>query len=281
MDFPLPNDDYFWFLHFEGDDDGGDDLNDDDDDGGGDPNGGGDDKKKKKTPAGKFYTDDQINDIVVKRSSKARKAQQAALEQLEALRETVNMSEAEKEKLEEQIDTLRKQTLTAEEIAKREAKKAKDLYENQLTQAQESAKTWEQRHNELKINYEINSAAQKHGVLNPSIPFLEAFLRNKVSLKPTTDEESGKIQGFETLVDFNDQGADGKPIDVQLSVDETVKRMKELPEVYGHLFQSGGSGGLGGSSGTPGGTKGGFRPGMTQEEYMKARKENPSAVYGE
>lgn len=265
----LTFDDLLWFLHYEGEGEG---------------EGEGQDppkpEEKKDPPAGKFMTQEEIDKVVTKRTEKARRAQQQALEQLESLQQTVNMTEEQRETLESEIEKLRKQTLTAEEIRKREEKKAKEAYESKLTDATKSAQTWESRYNDLKINYEIGNAAQKHGVLGASVPFLEAFLRPQVKLTEEKDDETGEVRGHAAMVDFNDQGADGKPVQVQLSVEDTVKRMKELPEMYGHLFQAPSGGGLGGSSGSPG-KKGGFNKSMSQEEYMRLRKENPSALYGQ
>lgn len=264
--------DLVWFLHYDGEDDNSaddvDDVND--------PT-----KKKDPPPDGKkSYTQKELDDIILKRTEKARRAQKQTIEQLEALQSTLRMTDEQREKMEEEIEGLRKQTLTAEEIAKREAKKAKDSYESQLTVAQKAAQTWEMRYNDLKINHEITSASQKHGVLPTSVPFLEAYLKPKVKLSGVKDE-TGEITGHVAMVDFTDQGTDGKSVDVQLSVDDTVKRMKELSESYGHLFAAPSGGGIGGNSGNPGGAKNAFRPGMTQQEYMRLRKENPQALYGQ
>src|SRR5690606_4475764 len=198
---------------------------------------------------------DEIDKIVSKRSEKARTAQKQALKQLEQIQNTVKMSEEEKDTLEAEIEKLRKQTLTSEEIAKREAKKAKDTYESQLTDAQKQAERWEKQYKGLKVNYEITTAAQKHGVLPQSLPFLESFLSPKMTLSELKDEDTGELRGHEALVDFTDIGADGKPVQVQLTVEETVKRMKELPESYGQLFSAPSGGGMGGTSGKPGNNK--------------------------
>ena len=225
-------------------------------------------------------TQAQVDQIVQKRTEQARRSQRATLEQLEEIQKTSKMTEEQNEKLEEQIQSLRKQTLSAEEIAKRERKKADDEYQSKLTDAQKNAQTWEQRHNSLKVNHEISLAAQKHGVLGAAVPMLESFLSSKVTVEPKKNDNE-EISGFTTVVQFDDLSADGEPIQTSLSVDETVKRMKELPDQYGHLFAATTSGGLGGSNGQGGGSHGGYRKGMSTEEYARLRKENPSALYSE
>ena len=256
-------------------------LHYDNDGGAGDDDGGGDDDPPNDDPGDKVVTMKQkeLDELVVKRTEKARKQQRETLKNFERLQKHLALEGKKSEALELEIEKLRKQTLTAEEIAKREAKKAKDAYEGRLTQTEAAAKEWERRYGDLKINYEITSASQKHRVVPQQIPFLESYLRPRTKLSENKDDD-GNLLGHIAMIDFDDVGADGKPVQTTLSVDDTIKRMKELPDMYGHMFEASGNGGVGGSSGRPGAKgKGGFRSGMSQEEYNKLRKENPEALY--
>src|SRR5690606_9268331 len=91
--------------------------------------------------------------------------------------------------------------------------------------------------------------------------------------------DDGKATGDHTaMVRFQDKDKDGKSIVVKLPVPEAVKRMKELPEDFGYLFEAHTKGGVGGASGQPG-QKVDIKN-MSTEQYLKARKENPSLIYG-
>lgn len=221
-----------------------------------------------------------IDAIVAKRTEKARKTARENFQKYEEMAEKARLTEDQRVEYEAEAERLRRQTLTAEEITKREAKKAKDAYESRVTNAEKAAQTWEQRFKALKVNNEIQTSAAEHGVLPTSIPFVAAFLGNNIKLEPVKSD-TGEIIDFTTIVNFTDpQGADGKPVEVQLPVSDTLKRMKELPDLFGNFFQAPSSGGTGTNGGrpNPAGGKQGYRPGMSQEEYMRLRKENPAAL---
>lgn len=263
-------------LHYDNEPDADDD--DDADQG----DGQNQDKGKEgagKTKAGRYMTQDEIDQIVEKRTSKARAANKRTLEQLEGLQATVKMSDEQKEQLEGQIDELRKKTFTAEEIAKREKQLAEKAYSGKLSEAEKRATLWQDRYKSTRIQTAISEAAREHGVTTQSVPFLEAFLKNTTQLIEKKDE-TGQVIDFDIQVNFNDVGADGKTLPVQLPVGDTVKRMKELPDLFGHLFPAP-AGGVGGNSGrNQNPAAKGFAPGMSMDEYMRRRKEDPTSVLG-
>lgn len=261
-------DDVLWVLHYDGE---GDDPPADPP--ANDPPA--DDKKK-----GKFYTQAELDKFITDRTNQARRQSKNALEQLESLQENFRGSEEQRTALQEQVDTLRKSVLTAEEIRKREEAKAKTAYEKALDTKTKEAQTWESRYRDVKIKTDVTGAAAKHGVLPQAIDMVIAVLKPNMKMTQVSDD-AGNFVDFTTLVDFNDVGADGKSIQNQLPIEDTIKRMKELPEMYGHLFAAPNGGGVGGNNGRPSPQgKQGFRQGMSQEDYMKLRKENPSAIYG-
>lgn len=254
----------FWLTHYENDPGEGE--------GEGDPG--------NNEPESKTFTEDQVNKIVQKRTEKARKAQQTALKRLEQLESQVKMTSEEREELQKEIEELQKQTLSSEEIAKREQKKAKEKYENDLKTATEQAESWRSRHDDLKINYEINSAASKHGVMGASVPFLESYLRPNTKLVEERNEDGEATGNFIPQVTFQDSDEDGNSIEIQMSVQDVVKRMKELPERFGQLFEPDTKSGTGTRSGEAGRGPGKDVKNLTQQEYMKLRKENPEMIYG-
>jgi len=257
----VPVQDYesVWILHYEGEEDSNDDSSEESPD--------------------KTYTEADLAAIVEKRTEEVRRKQKATLKKFEEMQTSIKMTNEQKETMEAELEEFRKQTLTAEEYAKREQKKLEEQYTSQLTEAQSEAQSWQHRHNSLQVNYEISNAAQKHGVLPEAIEALEAVLSGKTKIVPVEGDEG--TQSLHAIVDFVDVTADGKPLPVELSVEETVKRMKENTSKYGYMF-AGASGGLGGNSGAPGAGKRkvDFSK-MTTAEYQKLRKENPNLLYGD
>lgn len=231
-------------------------------------------------PEGKFMTQTQLNEMVEKRVAKMKSDNRQMLSKLESLQGSMQTDTEGREAMELELDELRQRTLTQDEIQKREAKKAADKYTKDLEVAQEDAKTWQGEYNNLRISYEINAASAEHKVLPESYELVEAFIRPNTKMVDIRDDE-GVITGkSETMVNFSDVDSEGKPIVAQMTVPAVLKRMSDLPEKYGNLFEGQKISGTGGTSGGAGPT-GKIDPSkMDTEAYIKLRKENPQAALG-
>ena len=258
----VPVQDYesVWILHYEGEEEG---------------------EVPPETPPteSKTYSEDDLTAIVDKRTEEVRRKQKAALKKFEEVQQSLKLTNEQKTAMEAELEEFRKNTLTAEEYAKREQKKLQEQYDSQLTEAQKESQDWQSRHNQLKIGYEISSAASKYGVLPEAVEALEAVLRSKTKIVPVEGDEG--IEGYQARVDFVDRTAEGKPLPVELSVEEAIKLMKDKEDQYGYMFQ-GAKGGLGGNSGRPGakGKSVDFSK-LSPAEYQRIRKENPELLYGD
>lgn len=226
--------------------------------------------------APRTFTQDQVNAFLKTEKEKARAEREKTIKELETLQSTVQMTEQQKAAMEQQIETLRNANLTAEEQARRAKEKLETDYNTKLQATEAEKNQWASDYQNLKIGYEINSAATTNGVLDNSVRFVEALLRPQTRLVPDVGDD-GKPTGTHTAkVRFQDVDKGGKPIVVDYTIPEAVKRMKEKPEEYGNLFRATTTGGTGTVSGTPG-----RKPNvatMSMDEYMAARKANPSAV---
>jgi hypothetical protein len=110
-----------------------------------------------------------------------------------------------------------------------------------------------------------------------------AVLRPMTKLVEVMDEKTGKGTGkFEVKVDFPDTDPQtGESIVAPHSPKSAVRRMKELPK-YANMFKSGAVGGIGSNAATGGLTSGtggkiDFKN-LTQEQYLKIRRENPALL---
>ena len=98
-----------------------------------------------------------------------------------------------------------------------------------------------------------------------------------------TDEKGRGLGEFEPMIDFADVDLEtGESVMTQRTPENAVKRMQELPDLYGNLFKSGVVSGIGGNSAT-----GGLAPGangqidvrkLSPTQYREIREKNPELL---
>ena len=180
----------------------------------------------------------------------------------------------EREELQQRIDDLQAQYMTTEEKARQEAARKEKEYSQELKNAVEARDTWQKKHARLVIDTEIASAAIEHDAVH--FEQIAALLNPKAKLVEKLDEEGQPTGEFEPKVSFKDTDKDKKEIILELTIDEAVKRMRELPK-YANLFHTAKKGGLG-SSGSAGAGKKTDLARIAREdpkEYRRLRKERP------
>jgi Small-conductance mechanosensitive channel len=225
--------------------------------------------------AEQIKTQEQLNAVLKREKEKFRAADEKRAKQLEEFQASSRLTAEQNAQLTAQIEELRSAHLSTEEKARRDKERLDKEWQGKHEAAATQAKQWQQNYTGLKIGYEISAAAGKHKVLPPNVKFVEAFLGPRTRLVEV--EVDGKPSGdFTAMVKFPDSDKDGKSIVVDLSVPDAVKRMKELPEEYGYLFEAPAGGGVGGGSGTPGKKKG--VADLSTAEYIEARKKDRKAV---
>lgn len=213
---------------------------------------------------------DRVNKILAEDKRKHQAQFQKLEKQLQETLNTAKLTNEERGKLEESLEDLRKQSRTKEENAKIEKKQLEDRFTNELSQAKAEADKWRNQYTDSTINRSLQDAAVGGDAFNPNtvISVLRPFV---------------KMVDDNPMIDFPDVSAEtGDPIVKQMTPEEAIKRMKQLPETYGNLFKSGVVGGLGAASAT-----GGLTPGsngkvdprkLTMDQYLELRKKNPAAL---
>jgi hypothetical protein len=244
---------------YDGDDDSGGDGGDDDsgagDTGSQDGSGG----------SSKTFTQDEVNKFLADDRRKHAKKMEALQSKLETTLKSSQLTQEERDSLETSLEDVRKQLMTKEQIAAQEKKKLASEYETKLTEAQERAKQFEQRYNQSTIQRALQDAAIANEAFNPSQ--VVALLSSKT-----------KLVDDKPVVDFEDRHVEtGDAITTQLSPADTVKRMRELPEIYGNLFKANVAPGVGQNNGSHQGGKI-DKSRLSPAEYRKLRQENPEAL---
>lgn len=224
-------------------------------------------------PAGdppKAFSQDEVNKILAEDKRKHQTQYQKLEKQLQDTLNSAKLTGEERTKLEESLEDVRKQLRTKEETAKLEKKQLEDKFSTQITELTKRAELAENRFVDSTIKRDLQDAAVGGDAFSPS--------QIVTLLRPMT-----KMVEDKTMVDFPDISAEtGEPIVKQMTPEEAIKRMKQLPETYGNLFKSGVVGGIGAASAT-----GGLTPGqngqvdprkLTMDQYLELRKKNPQAL---
>jgi hypothetical protein len=114
-----------------------------------------------------------------------------------------------------------------------------------------------------------------------SVEQIAAILTPKTKLVEKLDDGGRPTGTFEPRVKFADTDKNDKPIVLDITVPEAVKRMRELDR-YANLFEETKKSGIGGS----GSYKSGKTPDVAKiaandpKEYRRLRKEKPELLYG-
>ena len=230
----------------------------------------------------KTFTQDQLNKILADDKRKHQERLRVVEKQLADLAENSRLTEQDRARLEESLEDVRKQLRTKEEQAAHEKKLLEESYTKELTTVKDQAKRYETLFRESTVQRSLQDAA----ILNEAFSSQQivALLRPMAKLVEVVDEKTGKATGqYKTMIDFPDVSTEsGESIVTQRSPEDAVKRMKELPDLYGNLFKSGVASGIGAHSATGSqtpGSGGTVDPRkLTPEQYMRLRKENPAAV---
>lgn len=204
----------------------------------GDENAGGNKVEPKTT-----FSQEDINKAVAKERRKMQDKNEKLAKELEASNKGRQMTAEEKENLEKQVEELRTAHLTAEEKAKRErARLEKESKEREDTLTKDRD-TWKQRFHNSTISRAIVDAAQTHDAFNGEQ--IAALLQPHTHLAEGTDAD-GKGNGkFVARVKLPTLNSDGVVVDLDLTVDEAVKHMKDDVDRYGNLFKGNAKSGLG------------------------------------
>jgi len=220
-----------------------------------------------------LFNQEQVNTILADEKRKMQERQKNLITELEESKKTANLTTAERSQLEQRIEDLQNANLTSEEKQKRAADKTKKEYDNQVNTLASERDNWRTKHATLMIDTAITKAAALEKALYTEQ--IAALLVPKTKLVESLDDE-GKPSGIlEPRVSFPDTDKNEKPIILELSVPEAVKRMKEL-EQYGNLFEGEKRSGIGGNNkGTDKKFDLAKLARTDQAAYRKLRKERP------
>lgn len=244
---------------------------------GGENSGEGEGKEKPtlKTLIEKHGLQEELNAMMANNRKTLTQKNQELIEQLTNLRDQAQMSTQAKEELEARIEELQTQFMSKEEITKRESEKMAKAHAKELEKLTSENKKWQSLYATSTIQRALLDAAVEGEAIQPSQ--IVAMLGQSTQLVEEVNETGQGKGEYKVVVKFNDIDTDGNKVILNLSPKDAIKRMRELPDLYGNLFKGDATGGLG-ATGTSG--KGERQPKLSEivkdpAKYQEWRKKNP------
>lgn len=224
----------------------------------------------KKNPA----VQDELNTMMADNRRTLTKQNQELITQLETLKKNTRLTQEERDELQSRITQLEEQYLSKEELIKRETNKKEKEYNQEIENLSGDRDSWKNMYTTETIDRALQDAAISGEALHPT-QIVDLF-RGKTQLTEVLDENGQPTGGLAPIIKFNDVNEDGKPVVLDLSPTDLIKRIKELPDKYGNLFKGQNNSGLGESGSAGGNTQPALNDILKDPvKYAKWRKDNP------
>lgn len=211
------------------------------------------------SPVVKTFTQDDIN----KAAAAARKDAEAKNKEFQKQLAELSVFKTESEEYKTKLEQLQASTMTKDELAARDAEKAKKKYEDDLKQAQESTGKYQSLFQRNLIATQVLKAAGAAGA------FSDEQILGMVEGKAKVVEEDGE---WVVKIPYT-VTKKGETKQLELTPAQLLAEMKEDVDKYGNLFTSTMKGGTGGGNGGKPGSKEVDISKMSGVEYRTYMKE--------
>jgi hypothetical protein len=161
--------------------------------------------------------------------------------ELQNLGKKAKLTEAERQQLDDRVRQLSEQGMSAKQIHERQLLDLQTQHGETVKTVEGERDSWRNRYTQTAISSSISAAASANKAYNSDQ--LQAILGPRTQLVEELQE--GKPTGkLIPRVKFDDVGSDGKPVQLDLSVPDAVKRMAGM-DSFANLFEHSGVGGTG------------------------------------
>lgn len=223
---------------------------------------------------GKSFSQDEVNRLLAEERRKTGRNRDQLIDQLKSLRESTKLSDEQKEELQTRIEQLQNETLTTQEMAKREREKLTKEHQKNADKLVNERDFWRNAYSIEKISRELIDAGVEHGAVNPQQ--LARMMRPDTRLVEEIDKATGNPTGhWVPKVTLREKDENGNTITLELAPSDAIKRMSEMSENW-NLFNVGVKSGLNAYSRTNGSPLRGSKPPADLEQYKKWREANLS-----
>ncbi len=225
-------------------------------------------------PDGKI-SQEQLNKILASERRKNDARIQRVQQTLEQTLESKNITNAEREALQSQLDSVKNETRTEKEKAKAEIEAAK----KEATEHKKKADDYQRRFLDSVVERQITDASIAQDAFLP--PQMVSYLRPFTEQRQVKDE-SGKFTGeYQAVTKLPVTDDNGNTVTKEMSPAEAVKAMRNYPHLYGNFFKSGVVSGVGAGQAQGTSMGGGAKldlKNLTAAQYQKIRAENPELL---
>ena len=189
----------------------------------------------------------EVDQIVQARVRKMQETLQKTEQINKDLLSSKTLTEQERKSLEENLSAVQGQLRTKEQQAALEKKTMEEKHAAELNEIEQRGHVWESLYRDSTIERELADAGSKHDAF--SLSQITTQLKPWTRLVPEVDAANKSTGKYKVIVDFPDVNATtGDPEMTARSPEDAVKRMKELPDVYGNLFKANVASGIGANS---------------------------------
>ena len=209
----------------------------------------------------------KLDSILAEEKKKYQKSVENQIGQLESLKKSAETNDKLKKDLENRIEELQNSLLTKEQIAQKDKDKLQKDFSVQIEKLSSERDRWKNSFTEATIKRSISDAAGSDAFSSAQIVNL---LERDARLVEETDDEGNGLGKFGVKIKFQHTDKEGKPVTLDLTPDEAIKLMKDIPDKYGNLFKTSLSSGLGGGNNKP--IKDIDLKNMSRDQYMEWRK---------
>lgn len=197
------------------------------------------------------FSQSDVDRFLAEDRRKTKAQTEKLITELEALKQNKNLSEKQRNELSARIEELHTQVLTKDQLLEKERTKMQTEHRTELQKERDEKEAWKQRYTESSIVRNISDVAVTEGAYSPEQ--IVSLLQAQTRLVEDTDADGTPTGTFTPKVKFKDTDAEGKSVTLELTIQEAVKRMKDLPDRFGNLFKANLNGGLGGNGTVPAG----------------------------
>jgi hypothetical protein len=223
----------------------------------------------------KTFTQDDVNKMLAAEKRTWQDKVQTSVAALENIKRE-GLTPEQKAELQSQIDSLRAQAQTAEEIAKQKLSKAERDWAKRERELVEQRDAAVKAYSDLEIQTELSTAMALHRVKPAATSVVSSYLKANLSQAPVLDSEgkpTGRKQYMVAMTAYDAESKTTKAL--SLPVVDAVNQLREREE-FANLFESAAKAGMG--QGASGRTGTNDIAKMSQEEYMAARAANPRSL---
>lgn len=225
--------------------------------------------------AGKTFSQDDVNRMMAEERRKHEDKTKTAITQLEEMKKAAGLSDKARTTLETQIEEYKNSLLTKEEQTKKELEKKDKEFKTALETTSKERDFWNTQYANETAKNQILQSAGVHGAI--SAEQLTELVMPKTRLVEILDAEGKATGKFQPRVKFPTTNDKKEAIELDLTVEETIKRMKDEPERFGNLFKSTIQGGLGAGGSSGGGSLNGTQPPSDPAQYRLWRAQQKKA----